>query len=287
MSPAAPAALAETTDSKHWNAELELEFRAQGGRTVALRKRHVGPLVTQQPHYPDGPRRCESILVHPPAGIAGGDRLHLSVTVGTAAEALLTTPGATRFYRERGSAAEVEQRFQVEPGGTLEWVPQETLVYDRCHARCKTRIDLAPGAKLLTWEIFGLGRPASKRPFRQGDCRIALEVWRDREPLWYDLTRFESNSDLASASWGLQNFSCVGTWLATGADEQTLSIARQLAAEADDSVFAAATRIDDLLVVRALSHHTRRVFLFFSSLRNELREPLLDSPATPPRIWST
>ena len=287
MSAANPVPSTEMDDASHWKAELELEFEVHEGRTILLRKRHLGPLVTQQPHYPDGPKRCEAILVHPPAGIAGGDQLQLRVRVHDGAQAVLTTPGANRFYRARGAAAQVLQFFRVDTTGALEWLPQETLLYDRAHARCRTRIDLEPGAKLLTWEITGLGKPASNQPFRRGDCQIRLEVWRDGEPLWYDRTRYAGGGELMSAGWGLREQPCVGTWLATGATEEALEAARTHLAATRTSVFAAATRIDDLLVVRALGNQTRQIFLCFASLRDALRERLLGSPASPARIWST
>lgn len=279
--------VSEISHSKGWRAALELEFRVSSGRTVALRKHHTGPLVTQQPHYPDGPERCETILVHPPGGIAGGDHLRLSARVRDGAEAVITTPGASRFYRTRGSVADVRQAFRVDAGGTLEWLPHETLLYDSAQARCGTRIDLETGSKLLAWEIIGLGRPASRQPFRRGDCRFRFEIWRDREPVWYDQTCYQGQAELMDAGWGLRGFSCVGTWIATGATEEALLAARELVAETDGGVFAAATRIEDLLVVRALSNHTRRIFLCFAALRDELRESLLGSPASPARIWST
>ena len=70
------------------------------------------------------------MIVHPPAGIVGGDRLLLTATVNAGAHAQLTTPGAARWYRSAGSQAEQTFRAQVEAGGSLEWLPQGTIVHE-------------------------------------------------------------------------------------------------------------------------------------------------------------
>ncbi len=80
-----------------WEATLALGFERVGARSVLARREHRGPLVVQKPLYPEGPDVCQCVIVHPPAGIVGGDRIVLTVSVGRDARAQLTTPGATRW----------------------------------------------------------------------------------------------------------------------------------------------------------------------------------------------
>ena len=84
-----------------WHAQLALDYRLEAGRTVA-RHQHTGPLRILQSLYPEGDTVCHNVLVHPPGGLTGGDRLDIRVQVGSGAHGLVTTPGASRFYRSDG-----------------------------------------------------------------------------------------------------------------------------------------------------------------------------------------
>src|SRR6187402_782414 len=121
------------TTSSSWHARLELGFSRSGSRTVLARRRHFGPLIVQRPFYPEG-GICHVYLVHPPGGIVGGDQLALQVEVERDAHALLTTPAATRFYRAGPHPrAALNQQFVVQDAA-LEWLPQETIVFDGARA---------------------------------------------------------------------------------------------------------------------------------------------------------
>src|SRR5436190_12836373 len=109
---------------RSWKARLELGFTAEGDRTVLSRKQHDGPLVIQKALYPEGDAVCHAIVLHPPGGIAGGDELELRASVAHGAHALLTTPGAGKWYRSAGPRATQTLHFAVD--GVLEWLPRET-----------------------------------------------------------------------------------------------------------------------------------------------------------------
>src|SRR3979490_1378596 len=140
-----------------WKAELRLEFERREGRTGLAKRRPAGPLVQQRPLYPEGDAVCHAIIVHPPAGIAGGDELELSARAAEGAHALLTTPGAGKWYRSGGARARQRLEFDAREGARIEWLPQETIVYDGALADIRTEVRLAGGARFLRWGVAGFG----------------------------------------------------------------------------------------------------------------------------------
>ena len=98
--PVSPSALFTPS----WHAELDLGYARFGDCTRPVQRRHKGPLRVQKHLYAEGPEVCQHIIVHPPGGIAGGDRLDISAHVGPGAWAQLTSPGAAKWYRAAGPA---------------------------------------------------------------------------------------------------------------------------------------------------------------------------------------
>ena len=87
-----------------WLARLDLDYTLEAERSVA-RYLHQGPLRILQSLYPEGEAVCHNVLVHPPSALVGGDTLDMQVNVGAGAHGLVTTPGATRFYRSEAGLA--------------------------------------------------------------------------------------------------------------------------------------------------------------------------------------
>ena len=148
-----------------------------------MQDRHDGPLRVLASLYPEAPGVCHNVLVHPPGGLVGGDSLTIDVSVGEAAHALVTTPGATRFYRSTGAAATQTLRATLEPGARLEWLPLETIAYSGCIARNALHFELAAGAEMIGWDMLALGLPASNRPFVRGSFTQVIEFpgrWLER-----------------------------------------------------------------------------------------------------------
>jgi urease accessory protein len=266
-----------------WQARLELAFRRSGGRTVLARRQHVGPLIVQRPFYPEGPV-CHVYLVHPPGGIVGGDALSLEAEVESGAHALLTTPAATRFYRAGPHPrATLNQQLTVRDGA-LEWLPQETIVFDGARARSSTRVDLCGDARFLGWEIACLGRPANGEGFQSGELHQDFLLYRDGEPLLLDRMRLAGASPALAAPWGLDGLQAMGTLLMYPARDLDLAPLRAFCGR--DTRHAMSV-VDDVLVCRALAPQAEALRLLFSSMWLALRESLLGCVAVAPRIWAT
>ncbi len=101
-----------------WRARLELGFAPRPGRTALVHRRQRGPLAVQRPFYPEDDV-CHLYLLHPPGGVVGGDSLHIQADAGAGAHALVTTPGATKFYLSAGASAQQVQILRVAVGASL------------------------------------------------------------------------------------------------------------------------------------------------------------------------
>ena len=111
-----------------WQASLRLGFAPRAARTALVHREQRGPLAVQRPFYPEGDT-CHLYLLHPPGGVVGGDRLDIEARTTGEAHALVTTPGATKFYLSAGHTAHQTQRLRVGAGGALEWLPQENIFF--------------------------------------------------------------------------------------------------------------------------------------------------------------
>jgi urease accessory protein len=133
--------------------------------------------------YPEDPRVCHNVLVHPPGGIVGGDTLELDITLAPQSHALLTTPGATRFYRSAGDLALQSTTARVADGARLEWLPLETICHRAAQGENRMRFELAAGAQMIGWDLLALGLPASGEAFDRGCFTQRIElpgVWLER-----------------------------------------------------------------------------------------------------------
>jgi urease accessory protein len=254
-----------------WVADLALRYERRRDRTILASRQHKGPLLVQRPFYPEPGGVCHTYVLHPPAGIVGGDDLRISLELERDAHALLTTPAATRWNFSRGIVAKSVQRAVLRPHAVLEWLPQETLLFDGAHARLTTRVELCCSARFVGWEIIGLGRPACGENFEQGAIDYRFELLRNGKPLI--LERLHATAACA-------------TLLATGAGDDALEQARRVLADVD-AALCSATRIGDVLVCRGLAAHCQPLRIVFEGLWRALRPLLLERPAVVPRIWRT
>jgi urease accessory protein len=270
-----------------WHAALSLGFVRHGPRTVLANNHHIGPLRVQKALYPEDEAVCHAIVVHPPAGIAGGDQLQVTVRGGNAAHALLTSPGAAKWYRSGGTAAAQEIRLDVGPHGRLEWLPQESIVFDGAEARMATRVHLDATARACGWEILVLGRTAAAERFSSGELRQHTEVFRDGRLLWRERAVIPGGSPLLDSVVGLHGRPVLGTfWLATperddACDADLLSSIRAAAPG------AAVTRLPGVLLARCLGDSAIGVRETLTRVWHALREPVFGQPAMTPRIWQT
>ena len=266
-----------------WQAELELAYSRQGDWTRPVMRRHAGPLRVQKHLHAEGPEVCQHIIVHPPGGIAGGDRLAISARVGEQAWAQLTSPGAAKWYCATGPAHQC-LTVAVESGATLEWLPQETIVFSGAQAELATRINLEGDARLFYWDMVALGRPASQERFATGHFQSHLDIYRDGHLLWHERQRIAGGDRLLESPIGLAGYPVFATLIVTGdIDESLLQACRALPCQGRGDL----SQLPGLLVARCLAHEALAARAWLIELWTLLRPALLGRRAVSPRIWST
>lgn len=268
-----------------WEARLALRFERREQRTVLTARRHLGPLTVQRPFYPEGEGCCHVYLLHPPGGVVGGDSLQLEVETGAGAHALLTTPAAAKFYRSSGAVAWQGQTLKVAPGALLEWLPQETIVFDGAQVENLTRVELTADARFIGWEVLCLGRPASGDLFFHGQLRQRFEVWREGRPLLLERGRWQGGDAALQARWGLQGKPVLGTMVVTGRFDALLPSLQEGLATLGEGF--ALSQLPELLVLRYLGDDAQQARNGFTALWERLRPQMAGRAAVIPRIWNT
>jgi urease accessory protein len=268
-----------------WRANLALRYTVEDGRTV-VRRRHTGPLVVQKPFYAEDARVAQSVIVHPPGGIAGGDRLEIEVSADADAVAQLTTPGAAKWYRSERGWATQRVSIRVAAGAAVEWLPQENLVFDGALAAPGLAVDLAEGACFLGWDVFCLGRTESGERFHRGALRCSTEIRVGGEPIWVEEARIEGGSRILAARAGLAGNTVFGTLLACGAavDEATVAVCRESPPVSGEGVVS---RLPAVFAARYRGGSAEAARGWFAGIWRCLRPSLVGRAAVAPRIWST
>ena len=273
-----------------WHARLQLDYTLEGTRTVA-RHAHNGPLRILQSLYPEGDAVCHNVLVHPPGGLVGGDTLDISATVGPGAHGLVTTPGATRFYRSTGERALQRTHLTLAEGARLEWLPLEALCYNACNAENHLTLNLAPGAECMGWDVTALGLPHAGQPFETGRFVQHIEApgrWLERGVIdAADHRLLESPLGLAGQRCMASLFFVTGRPLDRARRDTALDAARAVMdAHALKASAGATSPNGQVLVVRALAPQVEPAMQLLQQVRAAWRAALWQLCAEPPRIWS-
>lgn len=274
-----------------WHAQLDLDYALEADRTVA-RHAHTGPLRILQSLYPEGDAICHNVLVHPPGGLVGGDTLDLNITVATGAHGLVTTPGATRFYRSDGEQALQRTRVAVAGNARMEWLPLETIAYSGCLAKNHLTLALAPGAEMMGWDVTALGLPFADKPFESGNFCQHLEVpgvWLERANIKAcDALLLDSPLGLARHRCFATLFFVSGSKLTRQRRQDALDTARSVIQAHPLFATAGATCPDgQVVLVRVLAPVVEPTMNLLRSVWLAWRRELWQLDQDSPRIWTT
>ena len=268
-----------------WQASLSLEFARSGVATRLTDRQHQGPLMVQKPLYPEGRETSHVVIVHAPGGIAGGDELAVDLRLHDNARALLTTPAAGKWYKADGREARLHSRFAVASGAVLEWLPQETIVFDAASAQIETEVTLAANAVFAGWEITCLGRRASGECFTAGRLVQHLRILRGDRLIWNERLALRAGDRLMQSPVGLNGRHVTGTMVVAGRLPATLLDAcRAIGARRGE---VGVTALPDVFAARYVGHSAEHARGYFESLRTVLRPWYAGRPAVRPRVWDT
>jgi urease accessory protein len=269
-----------------WRAQLDLGYRRVGERTVLTTRVHEGPLVVQKSLYPEGERVCQNVIIHPPGGIVGGDTLTVNVDAGPRTHAQLTTPGATKCYRSDGAFARQRIRLRAAGGAVLEWLPQETIVFNASKIELELSVDLVDDARFLGWDLICLGRTAAGERFDRGALRQRLTLTRDGMPVFAERAVLHGGAPLLTSPVGLHGNPVFGTFLAAApaVTQAMLESCRQVSLIGGEG---AVTRLPGVVIARYRGASTAAARHYFIEIWRKLRPALALRFAVPPRIWNT
>ena len=273
-----------------WHARLQLDYTRESARTVA-RFEHNGPLRILQSLYPEGDAICHNVLVHPPGGLVGGDTLDITATVSPGAHGLVTTPGATRFYRSNGPLALQRSHLTLAEGARLEWLPLEALCYNACNAENHITLNLAPGAECMGWDVTALGLPHANQPFETGRFVQHLEVpglWLERGAInAADHRLMQSPLGLAGHRCMASLFFAAGTPLDRTRRDAALDAARAVMdAHALKATAGATSPNPQMVVLRVLAPQVEPAMQLLKAVRVAWRQVMWEMSGEPPRIWA-
>ena len=264
-----------------------LSFEADRGDTA------IGELYQHNPLRVLFPRRTAGelltgVLVTTSGGLVGGDQLKIRISSRKGTAGRVLAQAAEKIYRSTGADSRIGVRLQAEADSWLEWLPQETILFDASRLRRSTEIRAAPGARLLCGEMVVLGRTAMGERMRQGLLHEAWDVYWDDRLVWSDVLHLNSGLERVSdAAAGLGGARACASILYVGGDAvRHLEPARALIDEAVAAPMrVAASCVGNVLVIRWLGRDSLQLRNAYGRFWAAFRHHLAGYPPIMPRLW--
>jgi urease accessory protein len=308
-----------------WQSTLKLGFADWHYKTRLVKRQHCGALQVQRALYPEphsqiAPNQsgiCHAMILYPPAGIAAGDKLDIHLYLARNSHAVLTTPGAGKWYgkeqvsiglqdidnesKDKNTTTDLnfasqDIRATVEEGACLEWLPQESIVFNHANMQSRAQFDLANSSRLLTWDIVVFGRQSYNEIFDVGQYRNELTIRRDGKLIVYENSNQAAGSRWFTSPLAMAGQHIVGTFWAVPAIDtlasdcktkltQTIATLREQIAHQKLPVVC--TQTEQAICIRYLGDDVQACFSAFSTLRHVLRQQWWQLTEHRPRIWDT
>ena len=208
-----------------WQASIKLEFKKDKDKTIMVRNLHYGPLVVQKPFYSEV--ACHVYLLHPPGGVASCDHLSVEAKANEHSQVLITTPGATKFYKGENNCSLFEQNFYVEENASLEYLPAQNIFYKGTHTKVKTTFYLKDNSRFAFRDVSKCGMKDEERPFENSSLFNTVTIIENGKEKLIETSFIDGQDDLEALSG---NYGCVytGTYITNKVCEDTLEKIRAL-----------------------------------------------------------
>jgi urease accessory protein len=261
-----------------------LEFRRRGAVTEVARLFQQGALRVLRPNVPGGEPAC-AVLLNTSGGIVGGDVLEIEARLAPGAAAMITTQAAEKVYRSAGALSTIGVRLALAADAWLEWLPQETILFDRARLRRRLVLDLARSARLLAADLLVFGRRARGERFQNGFFHDRWEVRSAGRLVWADALRLAGDPGrLLDAPFGFAGAGAAATAIYVAPDaEDRLELARALIDRPD--VQSGATCLAPVLIVRWLGEDPACVRHALQQFCARFRHAVAGLPERTPVIW--
>jgi urease accessory protein len=272
---------AEIIPLHRWaDGAAEVSFFRSAGETRLKHLYQSDPCRVLFPRQTEGAAK-EAVIVTTSGGIVGGDRLRFDIEAEAGSVASVTTQAAEKVYRSAGADSEIDVSVRVRDGALLEWMPQETILFDGARLRRHTRIDVAGTGRILAGEIVVFGRRARDEAFTYG---LLHDDWRlscDGRLVWADALHLSADiADGIANRHAFDGAAAVATAIYCAPDAAgSLETARRLAGS------GGASCVDDVLVVRLVHADAAALRAEFTYFWKRFRHEAAGLPAVLPRVW--
>jgi urease accessory protein len=191
----------EAAPQKKWFASLLLEFQKSSvnTKTILRSKSHYGPLLVQKTLYPEGNDVCHTVILHPPAGIAGGDHLEIQTRHARNTQVVITNPGATKWYKANGLTSSQVIKITLEERAHLDFLPQENIFFDETNACSELQMNLQSTSSMMGWDISQFGRGIAGHTWQNSNYRADIKFYLENRLMWVEANQI-SSKDLVNLS---------------------------------------------------------------------------------------
>lgn len=266
---------------RRWaDGAAEVCFALVDGETRIRHLYQSDPCRVLFPRHADGAPK-EAVIVTTSGGVVGGDRLRFEIGAAADCVAIVTTQAAEKIYRAAGADSEIDVTVAATDCGFLEWMPQETILFDGARLRRRTRLDIQGTARVFAGEIVVFGRRARDEKFTYGFLHDDWRIFKDGRLAWADALHLSGDvgAEIANVH-AFDSAAAVATAIYCAPDAAAyLETARDLIGG------GGASCVDGILVVRLVNADAAALRADFAQFWKMFRHETAGLPATLPRVW--